>query len=281
MERLKKAMERARADRQRVIQPPPRPSSQEPTAMPPNGAGVQIQYTRTAQAVIDPQSTQHGRILLLEGAMESSGVYEGIADAYKILRTQILHRMRAKSYRTLAITSPGIGDGKTTTSINLAISLARDVNQTVLLVDFDLKRPTIDHYFTGREAFGVIDYLTGEIELADALINPGIERLVILPGGKRIRHSSELLSSPRTLQLVDELKSRYEDRLILFDMSPLFAGDDVLAFLPHVDAVMLVIEDGKVSREELERAKELLGDKCIGLVLNKAEWGSASPGYNY
>jgi protein-tyrosine kinase len=112
-------------------------------------------------------------------------------------------------------------------------------------------------------------------------VNPGIERLVILPGGKRIRHSSELLSSPRVVQLVEELKSRYEDRLILFDMPPLFAGDDVIAFLPHVDAVMLVVEDGKVSREQLVHANELLGEKSIGMVLNKAESGSASPGYYY
>lgn len=286
MERLRKAMERARADRQRVTQPPPAPaaSGREPPAVAlrdTERAGVRIQYTRTARVALDPHSLQDGRLLLLEEHQEAPGLHEGVADAYKILRTQILHRMRAKSHRTLAITSPGIGDGKTTTAINLAISLARDVNQTVLLVDFDLKRSSIGRYFTGRDSLGLMECLTGDVELADVLFNPGIERLVILPGGKRIRHSSELLSSPRVLQLVDELKSRYEDRLILFDMPPLFAGDDVLAFLPHVDAVMLVVEDGKVSREQLEHAGTLLGEKCIGLVLNKAEPGSASPGYHY
>jgi protein-tyrosine kinase len=288
MERLRKAMERARADRQRVTtQPPPAPvpsPSREPPTAPPreaDGSGVQIQYTRTARVAVDPNSLQNGRILLREEHLDLAGVHEGVADAYKILRTQILHRMRAKSRRTLAITSPSIGDGKTTTSINLAISLARDVNQTVLLVDFDLKRPSIGRYFTGRDSLGLIDCLTGDVELADVLVNPGIERLVILPGGKRIRHSSELLSSPRVVQLVEELKSRYEDRLILFDMPPLFAGDDVIAFLPHVDAVMLVVEDGKVSREQLVHANELLGEKSIGMVLNKAESGSASPGYYY
>ena len=295
MERLRKAMERARADRQRLTstpsvpatQPPPAPASapgREPPLSAPretDGSGVQIQYTRTARVAVDPRSVQSGCLLLLEDNPGLSGVHEGVADAYKILRTQILHRMRAKSRRTLAITSPGIGDGKTTTSINLAISLARDVNQTVLLIDFDLKRPSIGRYFMGRDSLGLIDCLTGDVELADVLVNPGIERLVILPGGKRIRHSSELLSSPRVVQLVDELKSRYEDRLILFDMPPLFAGDDVIAFLPYVDAVMLVVEDGKVSHEELTHAHELLGEKCIGMVLNKAESHGALPGYYY
>lgn len=285
MERLRKAMERARADRQRVIQPQPAPTpDRESSTSAPreaDGSGVQIRYTRTARVAVDPHSLQNGRILLREDHPDLAGLHEGVADAYKILRTQILHRMRAKSRRTLAITSPGVGDGKTTTSINLAISLARDVNQTVLLVDFDLKRPSIGRYFTGRESLGLIECLTGDVELPDVLINPGIERLVILPGGKRIRHSSELLSSPRVVQLVEELKSRYEDRLILFDMPPLFAGDDVIAFLPHVDAVMLVVEDGKVSRTQLDHAGELLGEKCIGMVLNKAESGSTSPGYYY
>lgn len=283
MERLRKAMERARAERQRASQPPPA-LSREPLAAPPKDAdvaGVQIQYTRTARIAIDPGLLQNGRVLLLEGAPGLTDIHEVVADAYKILRTQILHRMRAKSYRTLAITSSRIGDGKTTTAINLAVSLARDVNQTVLLVDFDLKRPSIGRYFTGRDSLGLIDCLTGDVELADVLVNPGIERLVILPGGKRIRHSSELLSSPRVVQLVDELKSRYEDRLILFDMPPLFTGDDVIAFLPHVDAVMLVVEDGKVSREQLGHASELLGEKCIGIVLNKAESGSPFPAYSY
>lgn len=260
MERLKQAMERARAERQRLNQPPPlQVSSREPPVPIPSR---------------EPSKAPPGKT-------EVAGVHEDAADAYKILRTQILHRMRAKSLRTLAITSPGIGDGKTRTAINLAIRLARDVNQSVLLVDFDLKHPAIGRYFMSRDALGLIEYLNGDVELSDVLINPGIERLVILPGGKRIRHSSELISSPCVGPLVEELKRHDEDRLILFDMPPLFAGDDVIAFLPYVDAVMLVVADGKVSREQLAHASELLGDTCIGMVLNKAESGSAPPGYGY
>ncbi|WP_338115965.1 CpsD/CapB family tyrosine-protein kinase [Thiocystis violacea] len=221
---------------------------------------------------MDTQSLRDGRILLAEGI-------EGITDTYKIMRTHILQRMRANSWKTLAITSPGEGEGKTTTAINLAISLAREVNQTVLLVDLDLKRPAIGRFFTDQESLGISDYLTGETNLADILIHPGIERLVIMPGRKKITHSSEILSSPRVIQLVDELKSRYEDRIILFDMPPLFAGDDVIAFLPYVDGVMLVVEDGKISKGELAQSQDLLGDKCIGLVLNKANMAGASVGY--
>lgn len=141
-------------------------------------------------------------------------------------------------------TSPSLGNGKTVTAINLAISLAREVNQTVLLVDLDLKRPAIGRYFVDGPTRGISDYVSHDAELADLLIHPGIERLVVLPGNESFAHSSEILSSPRMTQLVEELKSRYEDRLIIFDMPPVLASDDVIAFLPYLDAVMLVAEDG-------------------------------------
>jgi len=268
-------MERAWADRQRVIQPQPEPPSvRTPPATVPretDGSGVQIRYTHKARVVIDPGALRDEGILVLEGQRVAVGLHAGAGDAYKVLGTQILHQMRAKSHRTLAITSPGRGDGKTTIAINLAIRLARDLNQPLLLVDFDLRHPSIGRSFTGRDLPGLIEYLAGEVELAEVLLAPGLERLLILPGGKRTRHSSEVLLSPRVLKRVEELKGRYEDRLILFDMPPLFAGDDVIACLPHVDAVMLVVEDGKVSRKQLDHADELFGEKCLGIVLNKAK----------
>ena len=174
-----------------------------------------------------------------------------MADAYKVLRTHVLQRMRTNGWKTLAITSPGEGNGKTLTAINLAISLAREVNQTILLVDLDLRRPSLGRYFVEGTTRGLSDYLTEGADLADVLLHPGIERLVILPGNHSFTQSSEMLSSPRMVQLVQDLKTRYADRLILFDMPPLLAGDDVIAFLPYVDAVMLVIEEGKTTKDEL------------------------------
>jgi capsular exopolysaccharide synthesis family protein len=188
--------------------------------------------------------------------------------------------MRANRWKTLAVTSPGEGNGKTLTSINLAISLAREVNQTILLVDLDLRRPSLGGYFLDGPTRGLSDFLTEGVEVADLLIHPGIERLVILPGNHSFTQSSEMLSSPRMVQLVHEFRTRYPDRLTLFDMPPLLAGDDVLAFLPYVDAVVLVIEEGKTTKGELAQAYELLGEKnIIGTVLNKSEDASSGIGY--
>jgi protein-tyrosine kinase len=129
---------------------------------------------------------------------------------------------------------------------------------------------------------GVIDYLIDQRELAEILINPGIERLVILPGHTSFTNSSEMLSTPRMVRLVEELKTRYPDRIVLFDMPPLLSGDDVIAFSPYIDAVMLVVEDGKTAKEDLRRAWELLdGETIIGVVLNKADDATSAYGHAY
>lgn len=274
MERLKQAMERARAERRlRVVSTASKPLSQGASQSGrTEDAGLSIEYTRTVTIATDSVSLRNERILPAEGI-------GSVPDAYKVLRTQVLQRMRTRGLRTLAVTSPGPRDGKTTTAINLAIGLARDVNQTVLLVDLDLKRPAVARYFAHEQRLGISDYLIENQELADIMFNPGIERLVILPGNKQIMHSSEILASPRFIALMDELKSRYEDRVILFDLPPLFASDDVIAFLPHVDGLVLVVEHGKVTKSELIQAQQLLGDKSLGIVVNKAEGTSATLGY--
>lgn len=277
MERLKQAMERARAERQlRTGAPtpsaPPAHSKPSQQTQQTQGKGIRINYTRTETVPADLQALRDKRIILAEGL-------EPVADAYKVLRTQVLQRMRGKGLRTLAITSPTPGDGKTITAINLAISLARDVNQTVLLVDLDMKRPSIAKYFGREKGAGISDCLTSDTELADIMFTPDIERLVVIPGHERIVQSSEALASPRFISLFAELKTRYDDRLIIFDMPPLFSGDDVIAFLPQIDAAILVVENGKVTKSELEQAEQLLGDKAIGAVLNKADAASVSYGY--
>jgi capsular exopolysaccharide synthesis family protein len=280
VERIKQALERARAERDAalVTASPAVVSDPERVRRPfrqtrPPVAEAKVAYTGTATIPVDPARLRDQRIILTEE-------HDPVADAYKVLRTHVLQRMRANGWKTLAVTSPSEGNGKTLTAINLAISLAREVNQTILLVDLDLRRPSLGRYFVDGPTRGLSDYLTEGVDVADLLIHPSIERLVVLPGNHSFTQSSEMLSSPRMVQLVQEFKTRYTDRLTLFDMPPLLAGDDVLAFLPYVDAVMLVIEEGKTTKAELAQAYQLLGEKnIIGTVLNKSEDASSGIGY--
>jgi Mrp family chromosome partitioning ATPase len=144
----------------------------------------------------------------------------------------------------------------------------------------DLRRPTIKHYFLEKAHPGISEYFTDDAKLNDILFNPGIERLVILPGNHSFTNSSETLSSPKMVKLVEELKGRYPNRIILFDMPPLLSCDDVIAFSPYIDAIMLVIEEGGTRKDDLKRAYELISEKnLIGTVLNKSQDRVSAYGY--
>lgn len=190
---------------------------------------------------------------------------------YKILRTRVLQKMKEQGWNTLAVTSSNPGEGKTLTAINLAISIAMEVTSTVVLVDLDLMRPSVHRTMGFNAERGMVDYLRGDVPLHELFVNPSVPRLVVLPGGKPVRDSSEMLSSPKMAQLVKELKHRYPSRYVLFDMPPLRGSDDMLAFAPYVDASLLVVEEGKTNVDDLRRAAAVLGQvNVLGTVLNKA-----------
>jgi protein-tyrosine kinase len=260
MERIKQALEKAREDRLKTG---------APTVMGgPRAAAtpvMQISYAQTRTQEVERDFLREQRLITGRGN-------NGAGDAYGMLRTQVLQRLNEKNWNALAITSPGTGEGKTLTAINLAISLAQEVTHTVLLVDANLRHPSVHTYFGITPEKGLSDYLTSDVPLASLLINPaGIERFVILPGGAHLGNSSEMLSSPKMKQLVEELKERYHSRIILFDLPPLLSSADALAFSPYVDAALLVIEEGKTPEDEIQRAVELLQNtQIIGTVLNKS-----------
>ena len=224
-----------------------------------------VEYTQTRCIDVPAETLKNNRVIM---GMEN----DAATTAYKMLRTQVLQRMATNGWTSLAITSPGPGEGKTLTAINLAISLAREVNHTVLLVDTDLRRPRVSQYFGHIPEYGLCDYLINDRQLPEILFNPGIERLVILPGVNSVSSSSELLSAPKMVRLAEELKTRYPERIVLFDMPPLLAADDLLAFSPNFDAVLLVVNEGKTRKDELRRAMEMLQSvNVIGTVLNQLQ----------
>lgn len=260
MERIKQALEKAREERLKTGSTPTFGAAGSPTA-----AG-QILYTHTRTEEVPMSFLREMRVIT---AIESGG----FTDAYAILRTQVLQRLREKQWNALAITSTTPNEGKTLTAINLAISLAKEVDYTVLLVDADLRKPSVHTYFGIKPERGLSDYLMDDVPLAELLIHPsGIGRFVILPGGRPLEHSSEMLNSPKMARLVEELKTRYSSRIVLFDLPPLLSTADALSFSPYVDAALLVIEEGRTPAVEIERATELLGQNThlIGTVLNKA-----------
>ncbi len=200
-------------------------------------------------------------------------------DAVKILRTQVMHRLRENNWNVLGVTSPGHGEGKTLTAVNLAVSLAMETTQTVLLVDANLRNPSIHEVFGLKDCPGLADYLLDNQPVEDLLVHPGIGRFVLLPGGRAISNSTEILTSPKMLALVEEFKHRYPSRIVIFDLPPLLYTADVLAFSPYIDALLLVVEEGKTTVEEVRRALSLLKNSrpVLGTVLNKAGQMATTP----
>ena len=177
------------------------------------------------------------------------------------------------------ITSANPCEGKTFTTINLGASIAQELDRTVLIVNCDLKNHHKVHKDFGKDFFGtqmeegLSNYLLDQAELQDLFINPGIERLVLLPAGRPLPNSSEMLGSPRMEKLVNDIKCRYPaDRIVIFDSSSLLTSADPLVLTRYVDGILLVVEEEKTTTEDLKKAMELLKDKpVIGTVLNKTK----------
>jgi Mrp family chromosome partitioning ATPase len=144
-------------------------------------------------------------------------------------------------------------------------------NQTVLLVDLDLRKPSV-HTTLGLETeYGVIDHLRSGVAVEDILVDPGYDRLLILPGRAVAGNLSELLTTPEMSSLVSEITSRYKDRVVIFDLPPLLRNDDAMSFLPQVDACMFVIEEDVTKASQVRQSMGLLADTLLlGTVLNKA-----------
>lgn len=257
MERIKQALEKARQERQGQAGPVVNLPKPAPTQ--------QVQYTQTRTVKVPNKVLRENRII--------TGVGDGpFSDAYKILRTQVLQRLRENNWNVLAVTSPGDSEGKTLTAINLAASLAMEVDYTVLLVDANMRHPSVHEHLQLPHGKGLSEYLLDDEPVENLLIHPAeIDHLTILPGGRPLMNSSEMLNSPKMMHLVEEMKSRYPSRIVIFDLPPILNAADALAFSPYVDAALLVVEEGKTRRQDVERAVDLLSStNILGTVLNKA-----------
>ena len=225
-----------------------------------------ISYTQTTVVSVPKSVFRKNRLLV--------GWRNSFRPAYNMARTHVLLRMKSKAWSTLGIISANPSEGNTLTAINLALSIARDLNHTALLADFDLANPSICGYFEYNPPYGIGDYIFCDVPLKDILFNPGVERLVVIPAKEKLANTSELLSSPIVTDLVDEIKSRYHDRYAIFDLPPVTMCDDALALSSHIDAFLIVVEEGKTKKEELKHMVELFGkDKIIGTILNKSRAG--------
>jgi exopolysaccharide/PEP-CTERM locus tyrosine autokinase len=192
------------------------------------------------------------------------------AELFRILRTQILFPKTGKPPRTILVTSALPEEGKSFVAANLAINMARNVDEHVLLVDCDLRKPTIHTKFGYDRVKGLSEYLSDRAGLASLLLKTAVEKLTLLPSGALPANPSELVTSSRMAALIQELRARYPDRYIILDSAPPMMAPETSAIAKWADGTLLVVKYGTTPMELVEQLIALLErEKIIGAVINK------------
>lgn len=206
------------------------------------------------------------------------------AEQYKILREQ-LKRLRAEAgIRTVAITSPVKKDGKTTVAVNLAAAVALAYEEKVILIDADLRAPSVHRYFHAGSSRGLTDYLSSNstVRPKDLICDTHLSGLRFLPAGKPSRFASELLAKEKMRRLLDEIHTELPGHVVIIDSPPVLATPDPLVLSRQVDGVIMIVRAGKTPKEYLAKALSLLDpNKVLGVVLNGADLGFGSKYYYY
>ncbi|WP_281885446.1 CpsD/CapB family tyrosine-protein kinase [Paenibacillus sp. YYML68] len=204
-----------------------------------------------------------------------------ISEAYRTLRTNIQFSAIDEDLRILMVTSAGPGEGKSTTLTNLAVAYAQ-TDLKVVLIDADLRKPTMHHTFTQTNRWGLTSVLAGQAQLDEVIRETYIPNLSIITAGPIPPNPSEMLSSKRMTALLDELKSRYD--IVLIDTPPALAVTDAQIVATKCDGVILVVDSGKVKRDMAIKAKANLDHvkaRILGVVLNNMDRKNAESYYYY
>lgn len=204
-----------------------------------------------------------------------------VAEQYNKLRSSLIALTQGPELlNTLLITSCASEEGKSLTAFNLAISLAREQDHTVLLVDTDLRRPSL-HRFLGLEPeVGLVHCLRDQLPLEQALIKTGLGKLVILPAGETLSEPLDLLSSQRMRDLIAELKQRYPERYVIFDTPPAMPFADAGVLADMIDNTLFVVREGRAGKEDVRRTLEAFKDhNLLGVVFNDARSIGGKQGY--
>ena len=194
------------------------------------------------------------------------------AEYFKMLRAKLLFNGNGKLCRTIMVASGQALEGKTLVASNWAVSIAHGINEHVLLVDCDLRNPSLHHRF-GLEAHqGLSTYLKEATSISPYLQKTPVEKMSLIPAGKPVANPSELLSSEKMKQLVEELKVRYQDRFVIFDTPPVEFTPEGNFLAGMVDGVILVVRSGKTERETVLNVIKNIGrERILGVVFNSSD----------
>lgn len=214
----------------------------------------------------DPAQCTQNRVLVPE--TRAAGNAHASA-AYRILRARLLQRVRGENWTAVGFTSPGPSEGKSLTAVNLALTIAAERNNDVFLLDLDLRNPSIARYLGVTPPRDIAGYLSGNCSAEEVLFSIGIEHLALAGNAVHDEHASELLANRRLYDLLGYIRKIAARPLVIVDMPPVLNTDDALVVAPQLEAMIMVVGEGRTRRDGLERAAELLADyNLAGIVLN-------------
>ena len=212
-----------------------------------------------------------------------------IAEEFRVIKRPIIRNAlgqtgaRVKNGNLVMVTSALPGEGKTFTSINLALSIATEVDSTVLLVDGDVAHPSLPELLGTPHGPGLLDLMTrDDLDFSDALVKTNVDKLSLLPAGSRHRRSTELLASEQMASLLREIASRYRDRIIIFDSPPLLATTEARVLAANMGQIVMVVAADATSQHAVNQALATVeGCDIVMMVLNKASRTDVGTYYGY
>jgi receptor protein-tyrosine kinase len=259
-------------------------------------AEVTEQARREVRKPAPAQDAQTSRQVILDlarlakaGVVTPDAPRSQLADEFRVIKRPLLANALGKSATRVArgnmimVTSALPGEGKTFASANLAMSIATELDSRVLLVDGDVANPALMSMLGVRESKGLMDALVSPgVPLADVLLRTNVERLSVLPAGSPHRRATELLASDAMVRLIDELATRYPDRVVVWDAPPVLATTESRVLASHMGQVVVVVEADRTTHATVRNALAVLEDcPVVLMMLNKAERSDLGSYYGY
>ncbi len=277
MEKIQQALAKARAERQveRQVGQQSRPVAAPITPEPqPAESGVEAAWAALPEFHADADQLARARVMTLRGGHE--------ATAFDVMRTKVLQTMRANNWRRLAITSPTPACGKSTVSLNLGFSLARQPDVRSIVAELDLRRPSLAKTLKLAPVKNFAEVLQDKADFNENAVRFG-QNLALAVNSGIARHPSEVLQSARVPAILADIEARYNPDLMIFDLPPMFANDDTMAFVGQVDCVLLIAGAEATTVKEIDTCERELASQTnvMGVVLNKCHFMGKDYGYSY
>lgn len=274
MSRFQQAVAKARATREMIFASRALDSG---SALAPEKVDLEEAWADLPQHRIDPDALARKRIVTASDLPEAAH--------FDILRTKLLATAREKGWRRIAITSPTPGCGKSTVALNLAFSLSRNRETRTVLLELDMRKPTLSELLDLQSAAHLAGFLAGAGTFEEHAVRYG-RNLAISPCARPVRNPAELFHAPTADLALDDIAATYQPDLILCDLPPLMVGDDVISFAPKVDAVLIVAASEATTITQIDNCERELSEHCevAGVILNKChhmgdEYGYGAKGY--